>query len=135
MWFYFHILQSLSSFKPCDVQTWLGCIQTETAAEPLEDHDSLPEMVSISSDVSTSSKQSSDIGSIEVVTSSCFRPLDGCMQQGITDLEIENLGDKFSLCMADKQRWLAPKRKHCDEIPIAQVIFFENEEVNQSIQN
>lgn len=58
--------QGTYSYKACDVQTWLGCIQTETAAEPMEEaSDSIPEMSNLSETASVDSKESD---SIEIVS-------------------------------------------------------------------
>lgn len=63
-------VQGVDNYKPCNVQTWLGSIQGETAAEPMDGVDaSIPDLVSLSDTTSTSSKTSE---SIEIVSSSIF---------------------------------------------------------------
>lgn len=62
------ISQAADSFKACDVQTWLGCIQTATAAEPMEEaSDGSADFSTLSETASLSSKESD---SIEIVSSS-----------------------------------------------------------------
>ena len=115
------------------MQTWLGCIQNETAAEPVDQAgDFSPELVSLSDSVSLCSSKQSD--SIEIVSTCSLKsdeekvlwhdknmiasshcqlfPLqvDKCCQKPLINVEIENLADKLSVCMTDKQRWLAPTR-------------------------
>ena len=60
--------QGADSYKACDVQTWLGCIQNETEPEPMDDAttQSMPDGINTISDSgSIDSKDSSS--SIEII--------------------------------------------------------------------
>jgi len=121
--------KGVDNFKPCDVQTWLGCIQGETAAEPMDEADeNLPDIVSLSdsTSVSTSGRTSS---SIEIVSSSmlCNKANEydffssGLCNQALVDVEIESLGDMFNACRNDKQAWLASTNKRNENIALSKV--------------
>merc|ERR1712135_51681 len=120
--------KGVDNFKPCDVQTWLGSIQGETAAEPMEGVDAtIPDLVSLSDTTSTSSSKTSD--SIEIVSSSAFchnsnetnnHLTSGTMcNLGLVNVEIESLGDIFTACWNDKQTWLASSNKRNESISLA----------------
>lgn len=66
------LMKGTDSYKACDVQTWLGCIQSETAPEPMDDgSESSAELVTLSDTTSVNSKDSE---SIEVVsTNVCLK--------------------------------------------------------------
>ncbi|XP_057370682.1 uncharacterized protein LOC130691722 [Daphnia carinata] len=114
------------SYKPCDVQTWLGCLQSETAPEPMDNvSESSPELVTLAD---TASLNSRDSDSIEIVSISnmCLKFANGHGESGtachqvLGDFEIENLADNFSSCLkTDKQRWLILEPKETRDIPIA----------------
>lgn len=115
--------KGVDNYKPCNVQTWLGSIQGETAAEPMDGVDaSIPDLVSLSDTTSTSSKTSE---SIEIVSSSifCQKPDEtnngGVCGLGLVDVEIESLGDIFTACWNDKQTWLASANKQNESVPLA----------------
>ncbi|XP_046440525.1 uncharacterized protein LOC124191378 [Daphnia pulex] len=115
------------SYKPCDVQTWLGCLQSETAPEPMDGvSDSSPELVMLSDTASLNSK---DSDSIEIVSiaNMCLKFSNehgegvGACQKVLGDFEIENLADNFNACLkAEKQRWLVSESKeNIRDIPIS----------------
>lgn len=119
--------KGVDNFKPCDVQTWLGCIQGETAAEPMDGVDeSMPDIVSLSDTTSTSSKTSE---SIEIVSSSMLYHKaneydsfkSGICNQALVNVEIESLGDMFNACLNDKQNWLASASKRKEDFSVSKV--------------